>query len=113
MLVDFTVESLTEYNLIFGVAGRRGILFFACVEPELHSIKEVKPSEVEYSSSLRLLIRAKKHCGGKYALESGDDATVMGTVFGQAEEVEDLRGRPKPNGPGFLSHGKRRDPNGD
>ena len=113
MLVDLTVESLTEYNLIFGVAGRRGILFFACVEPELHSIKKVKPSEVDYSSSLRLLIRAKKHRGGKDALESCDDAAVMGTVFGHAEEVEHLRGRPKPNGSGFLSHGERRDPNGN
>jgi hypothetical protein len=62
---------------------------------------------------LRLLVRAEKDRSGKHALESGDHATIMGTVFGQAKEVEDLRSRPKPNGSGFLSHGKRRDPNGD
>jgi hypothetical protein len=47
MLVDFVVESLTEHNLILGIVRRRGILYFARFEPELHSIKEVKPSEVD------------------------------------------------------------------
>jgi hypothetical protein len=39
MFVDFTVESLTQYNLVLDLVEWRGILSLARVEPELDSIE--------------------------------------------------------------------------
>ena len=113
MLVDFTVESLTQDDLVLDIVEWRGILFLARVEPELDSIKEMKPGEVDYGRRLRLQIRAEKDGGGEDALESRNHAAIMGAVFGQMKEVEDLRSRPKPHYAGLLSHRKGSDPDGD
>lgn len=113
MLVDFMVESFTEHNLILDIVSGGGILFLARVGPELNSIKEMKPGEVDYGRRLRLLIRAEKDGGGEDTLESGNHAAIMGTVLGQVKEVEDPRGRPKPNDAGLLFHRKGSDPNGN
>ena len=88
-------------------------MFLARVEPELEPIKEMKPGGVDYDSGLRLLIRTEKDGRSKDALKTRNHTAIMGTIFGQVKEVEDLCGRTKLNDAGFLFRRKGGDPDGD
>ena len=105
MLVDFTVESLTEHNLIFDSVRRRGILFFARVEPEPHSIKEVKPGPIDRKGVARLVIGPEKDGGSKYPLETLRDAAITLAVFEEMEKIEDLGSCAKSDNPTALTDG--------
>jgi hypothetical protein len=112
VFVNFTVECLAEHDLILQAFTRGWMAFIVGVEPKVHAIEEVKASHVDDWRFVRLVFRAEENRGGKDALESLDHAAIMGAVLGQAKELEDLGGRFKVDGPGFLFHREGSDPDG-
>jgi hypothetical protein len=60
--------------------------------------------------SIGLAISTEEDGCAEDPLESLDQAAIMESVFGQAEEVEHLSGRIEPNLTGFLPEGERGNP---
>jgi len=113
MLVNFFVKRLADgdgVGLNFGscVIRRRFI-----VEPESHAIKEVKTRKVDELGAAWPLVGSEKDCSGKNPFKACNQATVVGAVFGQAKEIEQLSSRVKVDGSALLFEGECSDPYGD
>jgi len=63
--------------------------------------------------SIRLIVCIEEDGGCKDSLECLDEAAIMESVFGQAEEVEEVSGGIEPNLTGFLPEGERGNPDRD
>ena len=113
VFVNFTVECLAEDDFILEGFVRRQMSFVAIVEPEAQAIKKVKASHIDDCRFFRSLLCTKENRGRKDTLESFDHAAIVGAVFGQAKEFQDLGGRFEVDRTGLLFHRESSDPDGN
>jgi hypothetical protein len=90
VLVDLLVKRFAESNYIFVYYGTYIRCSRGWIEPESHTIEEVKTGEVNDSGAVWPFVGSEKDCGSEDPLKASHEATIVGAVLGQAKEIEHL-----------------------
>lgn len=113
VLINLLMKRLAERNhimvrvLIQAVNGRVGI------EPEPHTIEEVKTAEVDEPGPAWSFLRSEKDCGREDALKPIDHALIVRPILWQVKEIEHSSSRIEMDRPTFLLQSEGRNPYGN
>jgi hypothetical protein len=90
VLVDFLMKGLTERNHVVVRNRVSGLYAWIGVEPEAHTIEEMKTGEIDEPGPTWCFLSPEKDRGSKNPLESSHQTSVVRTVFGEPKEIEHL-----------------------
>ena len=85
VLVDFLMKGLTERNHVVVRNRVSGLYAWIGVEPEAHTIEEMKTGEIDEPGPTWCFLSPEKDRGSKNPLESSHQTSVVRPVFGRAE----------------------------
>lgn len=113
MRTDFGIKRFAENDCIIKLAAAFVFGLFARVEPEFHSIKELKAREVNERGTVDMVSGTKEDSRREDSLEALDNTAVMRSVLRQVEELKNLSGAGKMYLAAFLPDGESGNPDGN
>ncbi len=88
VLMDLLIEVVAQCNYVIGLIRFWGVLRLCAVEPEIHAIQKMEPSDVEALASGPIFVGPEEDAGRKDTLETLDETAVVNAVLWKFQELE-------------------------